>query len=158
MVNTFHQYGIGVMGAFIIGNDYESFPYYNKLADFLVTSGIDIVQISILTPLPGTQLMNQLMTQDRLIFTNFPYDWNKYRFSYMVHEPVGTTPQIIYSGDNYIKNRLYSFPTYQLRLLKSIFSVKKWKNFIAIIKFNQALKKSWQNSHYYRNSSDMPES
>ena len=157
VIRTFHKYGIGVMGAFIIGNDYESIPYYKKLADFVVTSGIDIAQISILTPLPGTQLMDQLMTQERLIFTEFPKDWDKYRFSYMVHKPVGTSAKMIYAGDNYVKNKLYSFPVYQYRLLRSIFAVRNWRNFTAIIKFNQALKKSWKNSHYYRTSPELSE-
>jgi len=63
VVDTLHKYGIGVFGAFIIDNDYESPAYYKKLADFLVHSGIDSVQIVILTPLPGTTLMEQLQKE-----------------------------------------------------------------------------------------------
>ena len=40
--------------------------YYKELADFLVSSGMDSVQVSILTPLPGTDLMDQ-MQKDREI-------------------------------------------------------------------------------------------
>ncbi len=47
-MDTFHKYGIGVYGAFILGNDFESPAYYKKLAKFLVHSGIDIIQLSIL--------------------------------------------------------------------------------------------------------------
>jgi radical SAM superfamily enzyme YgiQ (UPF0313 family) len=89
VVDTFHKYGIGVLGAFIIGNNYESSSYYKELADFLVHSGIDIVQLTLLTPLPGTRLMEQLQEENRLIYQNFPEDWDKYRFSYMVHQPKG---------------------------------------------------------------------
>jgi radical SAM superfamily enzyme YgiQ (UPF0313 family) len=149
VVDMFHKYGIGVFGAFIIGNDGETAGYHQKLADYLVTSGIDMFQISILTPLPGTGLMEQMEKSDRLIYTDFPRDWDKYRFSYMVHNPVGAEIDRVYMADNYIKKRLYSHPTYALRLLQSLLSLRSLKKFYAVYKLNQALKMSWQNAHYY---------
>jgi radical SAM superfamily enzyme YgiQ (UPF0313 family) len=149
VVDTFHKFGIGVLGGFIIGNDYESPAYYKELADFLVHSGIDIVQISILTPLPGTGLMEQMQQEGRLIYHDFPQDWDKYRLSYLVHVPKQVEGDSIYIGDNYIKNRIYSFPTYQYRILKSLYSLRNLTSFSAAYKLNQALKESWQNSHYY---------
>ncbi|MEW6455456.1 MAG: radical SAM protein [Acidobacteriota bacterium] len=149
VVDTLHKYGIGVLGAFIIGNDYESPQYYKELADFLVNSGISSVQITVLTPLPGTNLMEQIQKEERLIYKDFPHDWDKYRFSYMVHQPQGVDIDTIYIGNNYIKDRIYSFPTYQFRLLKSLYKLKNISNFYTIYKFNQALKRNWINSHYY---------
>ena len=137
------------MGAFIIGNDSESPEYYRALTYFLKNSGIDMFQISILTPLPGTTLMEQLKKEDRLIYKNVPEDWDKYRLSYVVHQPAGIDPETIYIGDNFIKSHLYSFPEYQFRLLKSLMNLRHPANFITAYKLNQALKKSWQNSHYY---------
>lgn len=150
VVDTFHKYGIGVFGAFIIGNDYESPAYYKELSKFLMHSGIDSVQISILTPLPGTGLMEQMKKQHRLVYQDFPQDWDKYRFSYAVHEPQGVETDTIYVGDNFIKDRLYSFPRYQYRILKSLCSLRNKTSFYATYKFNKALKRSWQSSHYYR--------
>ena len=149
VVDTFHKHGIGVFGAFIIGNDDESPAYYKELSQFLTHSGIDSVQISILTPLPGTGLMEQMKKENRLVYQNFPQDWNKYRFSHMVHEPVGVKIDTIYAGNNFIKDRLYSFPRYQYRILKSLCSLRNMASFYATYKFNKALKKSWQSSHYY---------
>jgi radical SAM superfamily enzyme YgiQ (UPF0313 family) len=150
VVNTFHKHGIGVFGAFIIGNNYESPLYYKELAEFLIHSNIDIVQISVLTPLPGTRLMEQLEKESRLVYKDFPKDWDKYRFSYMVHQPEGVDTNDIYTGDNYIKKRIYSLPIYQYRLLKSFFNLKNMTNFYAAFKLNQALSKSWRNSHYFK--------
>ena len=151
VVDTFHKYGIGVFGAFIIGNDFETKEYYKTMADYLVHSGIDMFQISILTPLPGTDLMEEITTCDRLIYKNFPRDWDKYRFSYVVHKPKEIALETIYAADNYIKSRLYAFPTYPIRLLKSFFSLRSLKKTYAVYKFNQALRLSWQNAHYYDN-------
>jgi len=144
-----HKHGIGVFGAFIIGNDYESPAYYKKLSQFLTHSGIDSVQISILTPLPGTGLMEQMKKEDRLVYQDFPQDWDKYRFSYTVHEPQGVIANTIYAGDNFIKDRLYSFPRYQYRILKSLWNLGNMTSFYAAYKFNKALKKSWKSSHYF---------
>jgi len=149
VVDMFHKYGIGVFGAFIIGNDSETAEYHKKLADYLVTSGIDMFQISILTPLPGTGLMEQMLKNDRLIYSDFPGDWDKYRFSYMVHTPVETEVEQVYMADNYIKKRLYTLPSYPLRLFKSFLNLKSLKKFYAVYKLNQALKMSWENAHYY---------
>jgi radical SAM superfamily enzyme YgiQ (UPF0313 family) len=150
VVDIFHKYGIGVFGGFIIGNDYESPTYYKELAEFLVHSGIDIIQISILTPLAGTALMEQLQKEGRLIYQDFPQDWDKYRMSYVVHQPQDVETYTIYVGNNYIKDRVYSFPTYQYRILKSLYSLKNLTNFYASYRLSQSFKKSWQNSHYYK--------
>jgi len=149
-IDVFHSYGIAVYGAFIIGSDYESPSYYKKLADYLVHSGIDIIQLTLLTPLPGTELMEGLQKDGRIIYSDYPQDWDKYRFSYMVHRPREVQPKTIYIGNNYIKKRIYSFPAYQHRLLKSFLSLKNRTNFFATYKFNKALKKGWKNSHYYK--------
>ncbi|MBW2437202.1 MAG: radical SAM protein [Desulfobacterales bacterium] len=150
VVDVFHKYGIAVYGAFIIGNDHESPAYYKQLARFLVRSGIDIIQITLLTPLPGTELMQHLLKEGRIIHSDYPQDWDKYRFSYMVHQPQDVQPHTIYIGNNYIKKNIYSFPNYPFRLVRSLFSLKNKTNFYATYKFNKALKKGWKNSHYYK--------
>ena len=150
VIDRFHKYGIGVYGAFVIGNDGESPEYYQELAKFLSTSGIDIVQITILTPLPGTALMDELRSEGRLMYQNYPGDWDKHRFSYVVHHPLGIDASDVYAGNNYIKSRLYSFPTYQLRLLKSLYHIKTPTNVYAAFKLNEALKKGWRGAHYYK--------
>lgn len=149
VVEAFHKYGIGVFGAFIIGNDHETDRYYEELADYLMHSGIDMFQISILTPLPGTELMEQMLDQNRLIYNDFPNDWDKYRFSYMVYEPEETDIEKVYMADNYIKSRLYSFPTLTLRMMKSMINLKCLKKLYTVYRLNKALKLSWENSHYY---------
>lgn len=150
VIDTFHKYGIGVFGAFIIGNDFETKDYYKALAGYLANSGIDMFQISILTPLPGTELMEEIVTCDGLLYKDFPKDWDKYRFSHVVHKIQGVDPETIYTANNFIKNKLYSFPAYPLRMMKSFFSLGRWERFYAVYKLNQALKRSWQNAHYYK--------
>lgn len=149
VVDVFHKYGIAVLGAFIMGSDYETPEYYKQFTEFLIKSNIDIFQITFLTPLPGTDFFEQLKTENRLLYTYYPADWDKYRFSYVVHKINGSTPELIYTASNYIKKRLYSFPVYPLRLLKSFLNIKAFKNWLVIFKYNQGYKKGWEKSHYY---------
>lgn len=148
IVDSFHKYGIAVIGAFIIGNDHESPNYYKTLAKFLIRSSLDIVQISILTPLPGTHLMDRVQKEGLIVFRDFPQDWDKYRFSYMVHRAQGISADSVYIGNNFIKRHIYSFPIYQYRLLKSLYNLRSINNYFIVHKMNQAFKKSWENAHY----------
>jgi radical SAM superfamily enzyme YgiQ (UPF0313 family) len=150
VVKRLHDAGIGVMGAFIIGNDHETDAYYRNLAAFIIRAGIDIVQISILTPLPGTALMDKVIAEGRLLYNNFPADWEKFRFSYLTHQPEGLSVDSVYAGNNYIKKRIYSFPVYQFRLLRSIIRLRRPVGAYLVYKLNQALKRSWLKSHYHR--------
>jgi radical SAM superfamily enzyme YgiQ (UPF0313 family) len=149
VIDAFHNHGIGVVGAFILGNDHESPHYYKEMARFLVRTGIDVVQLAILTPLPGTEFMAQMEKEGRLLYRSFPEDWDKYRLSYVVHKPEGIEPETIYIGSNYIKNHIYSFPRNHYRMLRSFFSLKSLTNFYAVYRYNKAYKKSWQGSHYF---------
>ncbi len=150
VIRAFHRHGIGVIGSFIIGNDHESPDSYRHLARFLVAAGVDIVQMFILTPLPGTALFERMDAEDRLLHKDFPADWAKYRLSYAVRKPLGIETETIYRGDNYVKHHIYSFPRYQYRMLKSFFGLHNLVSFVAVRRFNRANKRGWKGSHYYR--------
>jgi radical SAM superfamily enzyme YgiQ (UPF0313 family) len=152
-IDALHAQGIGVVGAFIIGNDHESPKYYKKLAEFIVRSGIDVVQIAILTPLPGTALMDRMVEEGRLLYDRFPDDWDKFRLSYVVHKTEGLDVSMIYAGNNYIKRHIYRFHMLIYRALRSLVSIKNPVNTYAVYRFNKALKKSWMGSHYFRDNS-----
>jgi radical SAM superfamily enzyme YgiQ (UPF0313 family) len=151
IIDKFHKYGIGVLGTFIIGNENESKEYYEELTEFIIKSGVDAVQISILTPLPGTNLYDRLESQNRLVYNHYPEDWDKYRFSYLVHRATGITEEDVYGGNNYIKSKIYSPHIFTYRMIKAFFLLKRMDSFSAIYKLNKVYKRSWEKSHYYKN-------
>lgn len=150
VIDAFHKHGIGVVGSFIIGNDHESPAHYRELSRFIVRAGVDVLQMTILTPLPGTALMEQMKKTGRLLYQDFPKDWVRYRLSHVVQQPQGVDPDTVYIGNNYIKHHVYAFPTNQYRMMKSLLSLKNLTNFYAVYRFNKALKRGWQGSHYYK--------
>lgn len=74
-----HKYGIGILGTMIFGLDSDSREDLLARRDFILNSGIDCYQCTIITPLPGTTLYNKLESQqNRIIRTNYPSDWQHY--------------------------------------------------------------------------------
>jgi hypothetical protein len=55
--------------------------------------GVDIVQITNLTPLPGTKMFDRYKAEGRLIATNWPEDWERYTFVETVYNPKNMTPR-----------------------------------------------------------------
>jgi hypothetical protein len=94
--------------------------------------------------------MERMEKEERLLAVEFPGDWARYRLSYVVRRTRGIDADTIYRGDNYVKHHIYSFPRNQYRMLKSLLGIRKLSSFVAIYKFNKAVKKGWQGSHYFR--------
>jgi len=88
-----NRHGIAVLGAFIYGMDSDTPEKLRRRTDYILRSGVDAVQLSYLTPLPGTRLFNRMRDEGRLLYTNFPADWELYDLMNVVHRPALMTPQ-----------------------------------------------------------------
>ncbi|MDY7010575.1 MAG: radical SAM protein [Planctomycetota bacterium] len=79
---TLHKCGFWIHGMFILGPEHGK-TNINQIVKFASRAGIESIQLSILTPLPGTPLFEQM--RDKLIFTDFPADWNYYDGTHCVY-------------------------------------------------------------------------
>lgn len=68
--------GIGVMGAFILGFDYDKRDVFKKTIDFIVETNLYAAQVSCLTPFPGTRMRKNLEEQNRVLSNK----WDSYTF------------------------------------------------------------------------------
>jgi radical SAM superfamily enzyme YgiQ (UPF0313 family) len=87
LVDGFHKGGLAVFGCFIMGADEDT---EDVVADTTLKSmqiGVDILQITNLTPLPGTKLYDRWMEEGRIHATNYPEDWERYSFVETVFNP-----------------------------------------------------------------------
>lgn len=73
-IKNIQSYGIGIMGSFIIGLDNDDISVFNKIIDFVIENNLYDVQVSILTPLPGTRLRERMEKEGRLL----PTKWDNY--------------------------------------------------------------------------------
>ncbi|MBI5864488.1 MAG: B12-binding domain-containing radical SAM protein [Planctomycetes bacterium] len=91
LVRGFHRAGIAVFGGFIIGADQDTPETVAETALHAVKMGIDIVQITNLTPLPGTKMFDRFAEADRLLCRNYPEDWERFTFTETVYRPANMT-------------------------------------------------------------------
>ena len=87
LVAGFHKAGISVFGAFIIGADQDTENTVADTALEAVRLGIDTIQITNLTPLPGTKMYDRFIRERRIFATNYPEDWERYTFVETVYHP-----------------------------------------------------------------------
>ncbi len=93
LVDGFHQAAIGVFGGFIVGADEDDETTTAQTAVESVRLGTDIIQITNLTPLPGTKMYDRYMQQGRIFATSYPQDWERYTFVETVYHPRGMSHQ-----------------------------------------------------------------
>jgi radical SAM superfamily enzyme YgiQ (UPF0313 family) len=119
-----NRHGIAVLGAFIYGMDSDTPEKLRQRADYILHSGVDAVQMSYLTPLPGTRLFGKLQGQGRLLYTNFPADWERYNLLEVVHRPTLMTSQessaIMLEG----ARRIYSLWSIRRKFAKTLQATK----------------------------------
>jgi radical SAM superfamily enzyme YgiQ (UPF0313 family) len=87
-----NRHGIAVLGAFIYGMDSDTPEALRRRTDYILGSGIDVMQTTYLTPLPGTRLFSKLLREERLLYTNFPVDWDHYDMTEVTHRPLSMEP------------------------------------------------------------------
>lgn len=93
LVGGFHKAGISVFGGFIIGTDEDTPQTVADTALAAVKIGIDIIQVTNLTPLPGTKLYDRFKAAGKLRCMNYPEDWERYTFTETVYNPTQMTAE-----------------------------------------------------------------
>jgi radical SAM superfamily enzyme YgiQ (UPF0313 family) len=115
-----HKYEISVMGAFIFGLDNDTPETIHNRTNYILNADIDIIQASILTPLPGTALFRRFEEEGRLLYTNFPQDWERYNYAEVLHKPqkmsVKDYEQAVYES----WDRLYDLKTMKRKFLNTL--------------------------------------
>lgn len=66
-IATIQQYGIEVMGGFILGFDTDREDVFDRLVEFIQKSAIPIAMVGLLQAMPGTQLFRRLTQEGRIL-------------------------------------------------------------------------------------------
>ena len=115
-VRRVHDAGIGVMGTFMLGLD-GSEGDFRRIVDFANEAPLDLAQVSILTPYPGTALYKQLEDEGRILTR----DWRMYdtTLANVVFVPSRQTPEQLQQEYLETYDRLYSYSSIAWRLARS---------------------------------------
>lgn len=83
LIKKYRNKGFVVFASFIIGTDSDTEESLKKTVEYIISNKLAIPILNILTPLPGTDLYKQLISENRLI----SQDITQYTGFNCVHEP-----------------------------------------------------------------------
>ena len=121
-----NKHGINVIGALIFGMDSDTEESMRKRANYAIASNMNIPQITCLTPLPGTRMMEKFVKEGRLLYDNFPEDWPLYDFTNLVFKPKTMAEDDFRNVFSDCVDRVYSPPTLIRKIIKTLFTAKSF--------------------------------
>ncbi len=128
-VRKVHEHGIGVVGLFVMGFDDDTLETFETTRDFLKTSELDSVSLTVLTPYPETPFRRQLIQEDRLL--DLP--WRHYDTAHVVFEPKTMSAHEMRQAYDWLCKKVYS----PGQILKR--GVRAWRRY----PISRATKKLW---------------
>lgn len=104
-VRRIQAHGITVNGCFILGLDRHTPDIFQEVLDFAMRVPLYEVQITVLTPFPGTPLYERLLKEDRILQ---PGRWDLCTLFDVNYAPKNMTVQQLRDGMYWLAERLYS--------------------------------------------------
>ena len=104
-VHTIQAHGITVNACFILGLDGQTTKAFREIRDFAEAAQPFDVQITLLTPFPGTPLYARFERENRLLQ---PGAWQLCTLFDVNYRPTGMTPQELREGIYWLGEQLYS--------------------------------------------------
>jgi radical SAM superfamily enzyme YgiQ (UPF0313 family) len=93
-IKALHDREIGVMGTFMVGFDEDTPDVFDQIADFVIENRLETAFTLILTPLPGTNICQQMDSQNRI----FSRNWRDYDHGTVTFYPKNMTPRQLHLG------------------------------------------------------------
>jgi radical SAM superfamily enzyme YgiQ (UPF0313 family) len=121
-IKKIQSYGVTVNGCFIVGNDADDLGVFEALRDFITRSELLEAQVTVLTPFPGTRLLDRLREEGRLLYDRF---WNRCTLFDVVYEPKLMTPAELEQGHLWLMQEIYNKDQYTRRKRHYIEIVKE---------------------------------
>ncbi len=141
LVDGFHRAGISVFGGFIIGADQDDEETVAETSIQAVKLGVDTIQITNLTPLPGTKLYDRFLAEGRIHATNYPEDWERYTFVETVYHPKKMSAQKLDEVIYELRYAAATTPWVWLRTLRSFWMTRSLTSALFIHGMNKGWKR-----------------
>ncbi len=113
-IRSFHRKKIKIHGMFVLGSDDDDERTIWDTLKFALKEKIDTIQMSILTPFPGTKVQEDLKKQERI----FSRDWGLYDGQHIVFRPKLLSAQQLQSNVLKAYIKFYSLASFFSLLMK----------------------------------------
>jgi radical SAM superfamily enzyme YgiQ (UPF0313 family) len=115
-IRRIRRAGVGVIAGIIVGMDGDDVGVFERTLAFLQRTGIDAIQLNIMTPLPGTPLFAEMEAAGRVT----DRDWSKYDFRHVVFRPANMTARELQDGADWLYNRFYRLDRIIIRAARTL--------------------------------------
>ena len=122
-VRTLHASGLVVEAGIIFGFDTDGPQVFEDTLRILDDIGADVMQASILTPLPGTPLFEEM--RSRIV----DLDWEHYDYKWAVFEPSRMSREEAMAGLQWINKRFYAPSRILRRVVRWLAMPGGWRQF-----------------------------
>jgi radical SAM superfamily enzyme YgiQ (UPF0313 family) len=119
-VRNIQKHGIVVVGSFIMGIDTDKPGIGLVLDDAARRYGVDMANVLMLTPLPGTELWREMLAAGRIAADNFPEDWQYYTLCHPVANYKQFTWTELVDEMNQFNDSFYSYRSILERALRVV--------------------------------------
>ena len=126
LIKRLHKHGMAVQGGIIFGFDEDTPDIFDLTLEKMHEFEIDIVEVNILTPYPGTPLYDRLEREGRII----THDWSKYNQVDVVYKPKNMTEKELWEGARKVAKEFYSVYNIVNRTVKILAITKKLHGFL----------------------------
>lgn len=104
--------GISVNGTFVLGLDTQTAAIFEELRDFIAVSNLLEVQLTLLTPFPGTPLYHRLYREGRLLQDRF---WDRCTLFDINYRPKNMSVDELEQGFRWLASQVYNASEFQRR-------------------------------------------
>jgi radical SAM superfamily enzyme YgiQ (UPF0313 family) len=111
-IDKIQAHGVTVNGCFVVGLDNQTPEVFPRLKDFIDRSGLLEVQITVLTPFPGTPLYDRLSREGVLLQPRF---WDRCTLFDVNFEPKHMTVEELEDGLRWLFSEVYNEREYTRR-------------------------------------------
>ena len=119
-IKRLHQHGMAVQGGIIFGFDQDTPEIFDLTLEKMYEWELDVVEINILTPFPGTPLYDRLEQEGRIISK----DWKRYNQVDVVFKPKQMTEKELFEGSRKVAKQFYSVPNVIKRAVRTFSIVR----------------------------------
>ena len=150
LIAGIRQEGIAVLGAFVVGSDEDDRSTFQSTLEFIQSAHIDILQITKLTPLPGTKLWNRLQEEGRILNHDFPKAWDDYRLTRLVFTPARMSIEEVYEGFTYLRKIYFSSWETARRTIHTLLTTRSPRVTLVVYKMNESYRKAFRESEHFQ--------
>jgi len=138
-IKKIHKAGIGIIGCFVFGFDVDNHDIFGKTLKFIRKTNIEIPQLTVLTPFPGSALRKK-MEKDKRVLHN---QWDLYDGTSVVFKPKWMTIGELRKRYDWTSKKAYNYRSISWRVFKSFLRYRSFAKSFIFWQINVVYRRLW---------------